>query len=144
MTTHQTRAGLGRLVGEDRDGPLRLSLKLDAAASGALGALSLAGGAVLDDLLGIPLALLAPAGIFLLAYAAFVWTCGNRRPINRTAAWAVVVVNLFWATDSVALVLTGWFPLTALGVAFVLAQAAAVVLFAAAQIYGLRKTNRAR
>ena len=144
MTTHQTRAGLGRLADEDRDGPLRLALKLDAVASGALGALSLAASAVLDDLLGTPLALLVPVGIFLLAYAAFVWTCGTQRRINRTAAWAVVGINLLWVLDSVGLVVAGWFPLTAPGVAFVLAQAAAVALFAAAQIYGLRKTDQAR
>lgn len=139
MATQQTRSGLGRSVSENRDGLLRTALKIDAVASGALGALTLAAGMMLDDLLGIPLALLVPVGLFLVAYAAFVWIAGTRREINRTAAWAVVMVNLLWVLDSVALLVAGWFPLTALGVAFVLAQAAAVALFAATQLYALRR-----
>jgi hypothetical protein len=38
MTTHETRTGFGRSTNENRDGLLRLVLKLDAVASGALGA----------------------------------------------------------------------------------------------------------
>src|SRR5918997_453104 len=114
------RQGRGRPVGEENGGLLRLALKLDAAASGASGALLVAAGSVLDDLLGLPLALLLPVGLFLLAYAAFVWVA-----------------------DSVALVATAWFPLTALGAAFVLAQAAAVFLFANLQFLGLRRARRA-
>ena len=46
MTTHHNTVR-GRPVDEDRSGLLRLVLKLDAAASGALGALSLATGPAL-------------------------------------------------------------------------------------------------
>ena len=143
MTTHQTRSGLRGSVGEERDGLLRMALKLDAVASGALGALSLFAGTVLDELLGIPLALLVPVGLFLLAYAAFVWIVGTRRRINTTSAWVVISLNLVWAADSVVVVLVGPFPLTGLGVAFVLAQAAAVFLFADLQFLGLRRARRA-
>jgi hypothetical protein len=55
----------------------------------------------------------------------------------------VVATNLVWVADSVALVATAWFPLTALGAAFVLAQAAAVFLFADLQFLGLRRARRA-
>lgn len=144
MTTQQTRVGLDRPVGEDRDGLLRLALKLDAAASGALGALLVAAGAALDRPFGIPFALLLPAGLFLLVYAAFAWVVGTRRRINRTAALAIVVVNLFWVADSIALVLAGLLPLTTLGVALILAQAAVVALLPAAQLYGLRRAGRVR
>jgi hypothetical protein len=144
MTTHPTRAGLDWPVGEENGGLLRLALKLDAAASGALGALLVAAGSVLDDLLGLPLALLLPVGMFLLAYATFVWVVGTRPRISKTAAWAVVAVNLVWVADSVALVATAWFPLTTLGAAFVLAQAAAVFLFADLQFLSLlRRACRA-
>lgn len=143
MTTHQTRSGLRGSVGEERDGLLRLALKLDAVASGALGALSLIAGTVLDDLLGIPLALLVPVGLFLLAYAAFIWVVGTRRRINTTAAWVVISLNLVWVAYSVVVVLVGPFPLTDSGVAFVLAQAAAVFLFADLQFLGLRRAQRA-
>ncbi len=143
MTKHQTRSGLDRSAGGgEHGGLLRLALKLDAVASGVLGALSLAAGTVLDDLLGLPLALLVPVGLFLLAYAAFVWIVGTRRQISRTAAWAAVAVNLIWVADSIALVLAGGFPLSAVGTAFVLAQAAAVFLFADLQFLGLRRARR--
>lgn len=143
MKKQQTQAGLGRSAGEEEhDGLLRLALKLDAGASGALGALSLAAGMVLDDLLGIPLALLVPVGLFLVAYAVFVWAVGTRRRISGTAAWMVIAVNLVWVADSIALVLAGWFPLTALGIAFVLVQAAAVFFFVDLQFLGLRRVRR--
>lgn len=143
MTTHQTQTGLGQSVGKGRDGPLRLALKLDALATAAVGVLSTVAGPVLDDLLGAPLALLLPVGLFLLAYAAFVWVVATRPRVSRPAAWAVIAANLVYAVDCAVVVAAEWFPLTALGVAFVLFQAAAVALFAAAQLYGLRKTGGA-
>ena len=144
MTTQQKWSGLGRggeAVDEGRDGLLRLALKLDAVASGTLGALSLAAGTVLDGLLGTPLALLVTVGVFLLAYAAFVWVVATRPRMSRPAAWAVIAANLLYAVDCAVVVAAEWFPLTALGVALVLFQAAAVALFAAAQLYGLRHTR---
>ena len=143
MTTHQTQHGLRSPAGEDSNGLLRLALKLDAVASGALGAILLVTATVLDDLLGIPLGLLVPVGLFLLAYAAFVWVVGSRPRINRKAAWTVVALNFVWVADSVVVVLAGPFPLTGLGVTFILAQAAAVVLFADLQFLGLRRAQRA-
>ncbi len=88
MTTHQTRSGLGGPQEESRGGLLRPALKLDAAASGALGILALVAGTVLDDLLGTPLALLVPVGLFLVVFAAFVWGVGpeggsTERPRRR-------------------------------------------------------------
>lgn len=142
MTTHQTQSGLGRSVEEDRDGFMRLVLKLDAVATGAVGLLSVAAGPMLDDLLGIPLALLVPVGLFLVAYAVVIWIVGTRRRVSRPAVWATVVLNLMYAVDCVVVVAAGPFPLTALGTAFVLFQAAAVTLFAATQFYALRKAAR--
>ncbi len=149
MATHQTHSGLGRSVEEDRGGSLRLSLKLDAVATGALGALVLlAAGTVVGDqrpfvvLLGIPLALLVPVGVFLVAYAAFVWIVGSRR-VSGPGAWAAVAINLVYAVGCVVVVAAGWFPLTTLGVAFVLVQAAAVFFFAGMQVLGLRRSRPA-
>lgn len=141
MTTHQTRPGLGRSAGAEDDGLLRLVLKLDAVATAAVGVLSLAASTVLDGLLGTPTALLAPVGLFLVVYAAFVWIVATRHRLSRPAVWIAIVVNLLWAVDSVVLVAAGWFPLTALGIAFVVGQGGAVALFAAAQLYALRKAN---
>jgi hypothetical protein len=55
------------LAGADDRRLLRRSLLLDAVASGAMGVLLAAGGALLDDPLGIPAAVLVPVGGFLLA-----------------------------------------------------------------------------
>ena len=141
MTTHQTQSGLGRSVEEDRGGLMRLVLKLDAVATGAVGLLSVAAGPMLDDLLGIPLALLVPVGLFLVAYAA-IWIVATRRRVSRLAVWAAVAINLIYVVDCLVVVAASWVPLTALGTAFVLFQAAAVTLFAAAQFYALRKAAR--
>jgi hypothetical protein len=148
MTTHQTHPD--RVAGRNRDGFLRLSLKFDAAASGAVGVLMLlAAGMVVGnerpfvDLLGTPVALLASAGLFLAAFAAFVWISGSRQRVGGTAAWTVVAINALWVLASVAVVAAGTFPLTALGVLLVLVQAAAVALFAALQFLGLHRSRPA-
>lgn len=150
MTTHQTKTSLGESIGKNRDGLLRLALKVDAAASGALGVLMLLTAGVVIGvqrpfmlLLGTPPALLVTVGLFLVAFAAFVWIIGTREKINRTSAWAVVGANLLWVLGSVALAVAGGFPLTALGVAFVLVQAVAVFLFAVLQFLGLRRSRPA-
>ncbi len=141
MKAHQTPPGLRPPVEEDRSGLLRLVLKLDAVASGTLGVPSLAVAPALDDLLGTPVALLVPVGLLLIAWAAALWVIASRPRINKTAVWAVILLNLLYVVDSAVVVAAGWFSLTAVGTAFVLAQAAAVVLFATAQFYALRKMD---
>lgn len=141
MTTYQERSGPGRSTGEENGGLLRIILKLDATATGAVGLLSVAAGPMLDDLLGAPLALLMPVGLFLIAYAAAIWIVATRTRVSRLAAWAAVAINVVYAVDCVVVLATGWFPLTALGTAFVLFQTAAVVLFAAAQLYALQRAG---
>jgi len=147
MTTHQTHPD--RVARRSRDGFVRAALKLDAAASGAVGVLMLlAAGMVVGnerpfvDLLGTPVALLASAGLFLVAFAAFVWVSGSRQRVGGTAARTVVAINALWVLASVAVVAAGPFSLTALGVSFVLVQAA-VALFAVLQSVGLRRSESA-
>lgn len=126
-----------------RDRPLRRAVRLDAAASGAMGVLLAAGGALLDDLLGIPAAVLVPVGGFLVVYAAALWALGSRPRLSRPAVWAVVAGNLCWVAASVVAAAAGWWSPTAAGVAFVLLQAAAVAVFAELQVSGLRRTRTA-
>ena len=121
---------------------LRLALKLDAAASGALGVLSLAASPMLDDLLGTPLALLVPVSLFLIAWAAALWVMASHPQIDRVAVRAVILLNLLYAVDGVVVVATSLFTLTVLGTAFVLVQVVVVTLFAAAQFYALLKRGR--
>jgi hypothetical protein len=116
---------------------LDLVLKLDALASGAVGAGLLAISPFADDLFGASPALTVPAGIFLLPYAAWVWYTATRPRLSTVAVWAIVILNLLWVVDS-ALLAAGSSSLTALGTAFILAQATAVLGFAAFQYAGLR------
>jgi hypothetical protein len=123
----------------DRTNQVGLALKADAAASGGLGALLLAGAGILAEPLGAPASLLRSAGIVLVVFAAFVAWVGLRPELWRGAAWAIVVVNALWTLASIAAALADWFPLTTVGKVFVLAQAAAVVVLALWQVIGLRK-----
>ncbi len=146
MTTHQTHPD--RVTGPSGDSFLRAALKLDAVASGAVGVLMLlAAGFVVGDerplvtLLGAPVALLASAGLFLIAFAVFVWLSGSQRRVGGAAPGTVVAINSLWVLASVAVVAAGAFPLTALGALFVLVQAGAVALFAVLQSIGLRRVR---
>src|SRR5687768_9419884 len=124
-----------------RSSMLRFALKLDALATGGLAVLALTAGPLLVELLGTPLTVLWPTGLFLVCYAAAIWVTATRPSINRTAAWGAVVLNLLWVVASVVLVVGGWLPLTVLGLTFVVAQAIAVPLFADLQLVGLRRAR---
>lgn len=139
MTVHHSPADVRSAT--DSDGLLRLALRLDAVASGALGLLAVAAAPALDDLLGIEPSVLRPIGIFLVLFAAAVAVIASRPRIGPAAAWTVIGVNALWVIDSVAVVATGWLDLTGLGIAFVLVQAAAVAFFADLQFMGLRRTR---
>jgi hypothetical protein len=117
---------------------LRFALLGDAAASGATGLLLAAGAAFLASLLGLPEGLLRAAGLVLLPYAAFVAGAGTRDGVPRNAVRAAVAINLLWTLDSVLLLAIGPVASNGLGIAFVLAQALAVLGFAAMQWAALR------
>ena len=120
-------------------GFLRFALIADAAASGALGLGLAALAGPLAGLLGLPEALPRYAGVFLIVWAAGVLWLGTRARPPRAAVWAVIAVNAAWAVDSILLLLVGWIAPTALGMAFILVQAAAVAVFAEIQYVGLRR-----
>lgn len=126
---------------------LRLALLGDAVASGAMGLFLAAAAGSLAALLGLPEPLLRVAGLVLLPYAAIVARIATRLPPSRDAVRAVVAVNLVWVADSLLLLALG--PAVAglapgaLGVAFVLFQAAVVLGFAVAQWMALRRASGA-
>ena len=51
----------------------------------------------------------------------------------------VVAINAVWAVESLLVLMTGWFAPTALGVAFIVGQAAFVAILAELQILALRR-----
>jgi len=118
---------------------LRYALLADAVASGATGLLMIAGADALTGLLGLPVALMREAGLVLVPYVALVAFVGTRATIARGAAQAIIALNVLWVLGSVAVLLAAPIAPTALGYAFVIAQAVAVGVFAELQVIGLRR-----
>lgn len=117
---------------------LRPVLRLDAAASGALG-VAAAGAGVLDTLLGLPADLLRGVGVFLVVYAVGLVVLAARPRIPRPAMWLVVLGNSAWVLASLGLAVGLWSTMTVLGLVVVLAQAGAVAVFADLQYAALRR-----
>ena len=118
---------------------LRKALLLDAAASGATALLLIAGAGLLDTLLGLPVALTREAGLILVPFVALVAWVGTREHASRAAVWTIIVANALWVAASLGLLVSGWVAPTALGYAFVIAQAAVVALFGELQYAGLKR-----
>jgi hypothetical protein len=138
MMTGRNEA-MGRAAGGSALPSLSAALALDAAASGVAGAVMLAGAGMLAPLLGLPAALLTWAGAMLLPFALAVGLLAHRAAPPRGLAWAVVGVNEAWVVASVVLLLGPWVAPSVLGVAFVLAQAGVVAVFAVLQALALRR-----
>ncbi|MEO7392647.1 MAG: hypothetical protein ABIU58_10760 [Ramlibacter sp.] len=118
---------------------LRNVLLADAASCIATGVLQLLFTADLARLFNLPAVLLIGTGWFLLAYAAFVGFIATRDPVPRGGVWLLVAGNLGWAAGCLALLASGAIAATALGVAWILAQAATVAVLAELQWTGLRR-----
>jgi hypothetical protein len=111
----------------------------DALVSGAAAAVMLLGGAWLQQLLQLPAWLMWSGGLTLAAYAAFVGWLSRRDRLPRALVWAVLAVNLVWAIDCSALAFSGWMTPSLFGQFFLLAQVAAVLVFAELQFVCLRR-----
>ena len=116
---------------------LRRALWLDAATCAAMGVLLTLAATPLASFLGLPSALLAWAGAALFPIAAFMGWLAVREDVSRPLTWIVILGNAAWVLGS-ALVLVVLSP-SALGYAFVIAQAIAVLLLAELEYVGLRK-----
>jgi hypothetical protein len=118
---------------------LRRTLVADAAISGATGLLMALGAGMLQELLGVPAALLRYAGLSLLPFAALVVYLSMRGRLPRAGVWGVILLNVAWVAASVLLLLGGWIAPNALGFAFIVGQAVVVAVLAELQYVGLRK-----
>src|SRR5262245_366110 len=120
---------------------LRVVLLIDAAVSAATGLLLALGGGFLEPWIGVPALLTRGAGVSLLPFAAIVAYVAMRPTLSQPAVWAVIVYNVLWTIDSLALLVSGSVSPTALGYAFVVAQALAVGVLAELQYIGLRNAR---
>jgi hypothetical protein len=112
---------------------LRRTLAVDAATCASMGALLVALPAPLAGVLGLPAELLFYAGLALLPCAALMLAA--RR--SRALAWLVVAGNAAWIAGSVVVLLVC--SPTALGYAFVIAQALVVAGLAELEYVGLSR-----
>lgn len=105
---------------------LRTVLFADAAASGATGLLMIGGASVLSGLLALPAGLLLKAGLVLVPYVALVLWVATRAAIPVGPVRFIVGLNALWTLASIGLLLSGLIAPNALGIAFIVFQAAAV------------------
>ena len=109
---------------------LKRALLVDAIASGGMGLLLIVAATPLARLFGLPLDLLRYVGVFLVPFTGVLVWLATRNVAPAGLVLAVVIGNVLWVVASVALLISGWVNPTVLGETFVLAQAAAVLLFA--------------
>lgn len=120
---------------------LRKALALDAAACAGMGLLLAMAAGPLAAPLGLPETFLRGAGIVLLPCAVLLGFLASRKILPRFAVYAVIGINLVWIVDSIAILLMGWFAPTGLGIAFVLAQAAAAAIVTELEVIGFRRSS---
>lgn len=119
-------------------GLLRLALAADALASGAMALLLLAGADLLAPWLGLPASFLRWTTALLFPFVALLAWAALRQPTPLGATRLIVATNLAWVAASLAFAALQPFAISALGTAFVLAQAVALLGLAALQWSGLR------
>jgi hypothetical protein len=120
---------------------LHRALQADAIFSGTGAVLMTLGAGELAPLLNLPEALLREAGLFLIAYAAFVGWLSTRTSFLKILVVAVVAGNAAWTLSSIALIFSGAVTPNVLGEIALAAQAIVVGILAELQFLGLRRSS---
>lgn len=123
--------------------PLKTLLRIDAATCLAMGLLLLAASGPLATLTALPPALLFWAGALLLPIAAFMGATALAAEPHRLAVGFIVIGNIFWSLASIALPVAGLIAPNGLGLAFLVAQAAVVLLLAELELSAMRRGRAA-
>lgn len=124
-----------------RSSLLHRALQLDAIVSGVTGTVLVVASGPVADLFALPVDFVLYAGVAMLVWAAVTGWLGTRPAVPRGGAVAAIVVNLIWAIDSFALLVTDWVDPNGLGTAFIVVQAVAVLAVTELQYTGLRRTR---
>lgn len=136
-TTQQTRTTTTpgrRGITSPVAGPFLLA---DAAMTGVNGLAYVVAGGWLAGWFGAPETLVRSLGGFLLLVAAGVALLATRRPVPRRGVAALATLNIVWVVASLDYALLGG--LTTIGVAWTVLQAVVVGVFAAGQVWLVRK-----
>ena len=116
---------------------LRRILALDLLSCLAMGLLMGLGAAGLAPLFGLPEPLVRFAGLTLLPLGFFIGWLASRPNPPRALVWVVILGNVVWTAES--FITLAQSQATALGTAFVSAQALAVLGLAGLEYVGMRK-----
>ena len=122
---------------------LKLALFADAAASAAIAGLQLVFPALLAERLALPAVLLTESGMFLVAYALMLVGLASMARVWTAAIQLVIVGNVGWALACLVLAFSPLLSVGGLGLAFLLLQAVAVLLFAWIERAGLQASMAA-
>lgn len=120
---------------------VRQAVLADGVISGAMGALLIVAASPLSGLLGISAGFLFWVGVALMPWMLALLLIGRKDQLGARAVETVIALNALWVVTSIGLILFGPFEMTALGIAFVVAQALAVAVFAELQFFGLKRAG---
>jgi hypothetical protein len=115
-------------------------VRLDAVICAASGIVLAVAGPLLDGLLGVPVVVLLPAGLILLAYGGYLALVARNGP-SAASVNGLAVGNLLWAAMSIVVVAADWLTLTTAGTVVALLQAAAVAVLAGFQFRALSRSR---
>lgn len=118
---------------------LRRALAADAIVSGALAFALIVAANPIAQLFGMTASLLSIVGLLLLPWTVWTGWLSRQKHPPRMQVWSVIGINTLWVIDSVILLMSGWVQPTALGTAFIIAQAVVVGVLAEAQYIGVRR-----
>jgi len=118
---------------------LRQALLLDAFASGTMGLAMTAASGPIAGLLDLPMPFVLYIGIFLIAFALFLLALTRQERPAPSLVWLVIVGNAGWVVASIAILFTDLIAPNTLGAIVIVAQAAAVALFAELEFIGQRR-----
>lgn len=120
---------------------LRKVLLADAVVSGAAGLAMIGGADFTHGPLGLPSPLLFWAGVALVPFVTMLALIVRAGKAPSALIAGIIVTNFAWVAGSLFVAFGPAFAPTLLGQAFVVAQAAIVVVFAELQIIGLRRAS---
>ncbi len=116
---------------------LRFALRLDAAGSSLVGALTLIGKSSVATWLGASAATTSAAGLFMLSYGLTIGWFSTKPRIDTRWVWVVIAGNSLWMVASLLLAGSDWIQPSTPGIVLLVGQALAVAVFAGLQYVGL-------
>lgn len=119
-------------------------LLLDAATCLAMGAMLGLAAPLAGELTNLPAGFLRVVGLALIPVGLFILATARGNPPNRALVWVVVLGNAGWVLASLALLVVDALAPNGLGIAFILAQAVVVAIFAEVEFLNLRREPTAR